>query len=85
MKFRVRTVWKDDFNDIIKTYPVLNKYHVYKENNCMYLDIKTLDLLVGDFMEDINHKIIIQDETGDVMDGIELKGLCIEIYDDWRE
>ena len=85
MKFRVRTVWKDDFDDIIKRYPVLNKYPVYKENNCMYLDIETLDLLVCDFMKDINHKIIIQDETGDVIDGIELKGLCIEIYDDWRE
>lgn len=85
MKFRIERVWENKFDEIIKKYPVLNKYSVYKENEFMYLNIKTLDLLVGDFMEDIGHEIIIKDETGDCIDGVELKGLCIEIYDSYRE
>lgn len=75
MKFKIETVWEKKFDEIIKKYPVLNEYPVYKENNLMYLNIKTLDLLVGDFMEDIGYEIIIKDE----------EGLCIEIYDSYRE
>lgn len=75
MKFRIETVWEKKFDEIIKKYPVLNEYPVYKENNRMYLNIKTLDLLISDFMEDIGYEIIIKDE----------EGLCIEIYDSYRE
>lgn len=75
MKFRIETVWENKFDEIIKKYPVLNEYPVYKENNRMYLNIKTLDLLISDFMEDIGYEIIIKDE----------EGLCIEIYDSYRE
>ena len=75
MKFRIETVWEKKFDEIIKKYPVLNEYPVYKENNRMYLNIKTLDLLISDFMEDIGYEIIIKDE----------EGLCIEIYDSYRK
>ena len=88
MEFRIATADKQYFDDIIERYPWLYNYGVHKDkNNLMYTNqicdledvISLIDRLKGTL------GIVIQDETGDTINGIELKGYCIIIYDGFLE
>ena len=88
MEFRIATADKQYFDEIIEEYPWLYNYGVHKDkNNLMYTnqicDLEDIISLIERLKEALG--IVIEDETGHVSDGIEMKGYCITIYDGFLE